>query len=126
MDWPYCNGSRELTWKIMARNTLEVWFNGWGLVQCGNPQSDYRVQNVILIQLILKYICFLQDETSSVGSTSTTDNTSRSETPTCKVRKGRRGRKKIVKNNMKLQYKFSYVLLWLDSDRKLACKGFFV
>uniref|UniRef100_A0A347ZJF7 Polycomb protein esc n=1 Tax=Reticulitermes speratus TaxID=60591 RepID=A0A347ZJF7_9NEOP len=49
----------------------------------------------------------LEDETSSVGSTSTTDNTSRSETPTNKTRKGRRGRKKIIKNNMKLQYKFS-------------------
>jgi polycomb protein EED len=53
--------------------------------------------------------CFYQDETSSVGSTSTTDNTSRSETPTNKARKGRRGRKKVIKNNMKLQYKFSYV-----------------
>jgi hypothetical protein len=39
-----------------------------------------------------------QDETSSIGSTSTTDNNSRSETPVNKAgRKGRWGRRKTPK-----------------------------
>lgn len=52
----------------------------------------------------------LQDDTSSVGSTSTTDNTSRSATPTNRVRKGRRGKKKFNScKNVKPIYKYRYI-----------------
>ena len=50
-----------------------------------------------------------QDETSSMESTSTTDTTSRSATPTNRIRKGRRRKKKYSNQNKILKpiYKFT-------------------
>lgn len=51
----------------------------------------------------------LKDDTSSIGSASTTDNTSRSETPVQRgpKRKGRFNRRKAVKVASKPPYKFT-------------------
>nr|CAD7430406.1 unnamed protein product [Timema monikensis] len=55
--------------------------------------------------LMLKY-CGLWEETSSVGSVSATENTSRSATPNQSLKRVGRKRKKQSKTTMKLQYKF--------------------
>lgn len=64
-----------------------------------NSHVRYNLQSLIH---------YFQDDTSSVGSNSTTDNNSRCTTPTDRVRGKRlKGRKKVVKVPMKNQYKFS-------------------
>lgn len=67
----------------------------------------------------------LQEETSSIGSSSTIDTTSRSDTPTQKGGKRKKwGRKKVSKTS-KISYKFGYINMicaptWLTNELFLS------
>lgn len=70
--------------------------------------ADEEVKFLLIIGCKYLHTMF-QGETSSMESTSTTDTTSRSATPTNRIRKGRRRKKKFSNQNKILKpiYKFT-------------------